>query len=263
MANKVKPLKKYGQNFLLNENYADKIVDSLEGQHDDIIIEIGPGDGILTKRLIKKKIRNIIAIEIDPRLSELLEHTYTNELTVIQKNVLDVSFSDFDFGSGVKIIGNIPYHITSKILFKIIEGGPSIKRAVLMIQREVADRLLAKPRAKAYGYLTVITQYHNKVQRILEVDREYFYPVPKVDSTVISLESKDLTSDLNDYILFRQILKTVFQQRRKMLRNSLKKLLKAKHMDIIKSINLNLRPEELSVDDYISLSNEISINGKN
>ncbi len=263
MANQVKPLKKYGQNFLLNENYADKIVDSLDCQQYDVIIEIGPGKGVLTKRLINKKFKKIIAIEIDPRLSEILAHTHKNDLTIIQKNVLDVSFSDFDSGNGVKIIGNIPYHITSKILFKIIESGTCIKRVVLMIQREVADRLLAKPRTKEYGYLTVVTQYHNKIQRILEVNREHFYPAPNVDSTVICLESKQPSLDLNDYKLFRQILKTAFQQRRKMLRNSLKNLLKVKHMDIVESINLDFRPEELSVENYISLSNEISINEKN
>jgi 16S rRNA (adenine1518-N6/adenine1519-N6)-dimethyltransferase len=129
-----------------------------------------------------------------------------------------------------------------------------------MIQKEVADSLLAKPRTKEYGHLTVVARYHNTIKRMLEVRRENFYPIPNVDSTVICLESKQPSADLNDYKLFRQILKTAFQQRRKMLRNSLKNLLMAKHLDVVESINLNSRPEELSVENYINLSNEIAIN---
>ena len=263
MANQVKPLKKFGQNFLINEKYAEKIVNTLQCQTDDIIIEIGPGKGVLTQHLIKQKNNKIIAIEIDPRLSELLKTKFGTKIRIIQESVLDVSFKKFDSNKSIRIIGNIPYYLTSQILFKIFETGINISQAVLMIQREVADRLLAEPRTKAYSYLTIMAQYHNNVQRVLEVNRDNFYPIPNVDSTVVSIEPKNHTSDLQDYQLFRQIVITAFQQRRKMLRNSLKKLLKEKNIETIKSISLTLRPEELFIQQYINLSNEISTYRKN
>jgi len=263
MANQIKPLKKFGQNFLINEEYAEKIVDSLQYHADETIIEIGPGEGVFTRYLVVGKYGRIIAIEIDPRLSEFLKNKFGNKITLVQESVLDISFSNFYSQNGIRIIGNIPYHITSQILFKIFDAGRNISQSVLMIQKEVADRLLAKPGTKPYSFLTVMAQYHNNVQRILEVTRDQFYPTPKVDSTVVNLEPRDSSFNLYDYQLFKQIVITVFQQRRKMLRNSLKKLLQIENRDNISSIDLNQRPEELSIQQFINLSNEISISRKN
>jgi 16S rRNA (adenine1518-N6/adenine1519-N6)-dimethyltransferase len=259
MANQIKPLKKFGQNFLINEEYAEKIVDSMQNRKEDIIIEIGPGEGVLTQFLIKGKYNRLIAIEIDPRLSELLEKKFGKKITIVQENVLNIPFSNFYSKNGIKIIGNIPYHITSQILFKIFDSAKNVSQAVLMVQKEVADRLLAKPKTKAYSFLTIMAQYHTDVQKILEVNKDQFYPPPKVDSTVVSLMPKEHMIELYDYRLFKQIVISAFQQRRKMIRNSLKKILQVNESGKIRSINLNHRPEELSIQQYINLSNEISI----
>ncbi|MCK4754161.1 MAG: ribosomal RNA small subunit methyltransferase A [Calditrichia bacterium] len=258
MATQIKPLKKFSQNFLQNKYYAEKIVDSLICRENDIILEIGAGKGVLTELLIQKKYKKLSVVEIDQRLAKLLEEKFSTDLTVIQDSILNVSFEQLAEDDRIKIIGNIPYNITSDIIFKIIDNYKYIKGAVLMVQKEVANRLVAETKTKDYGILTIFVSFHSKVQRLFNVDRENFYPVPNVDSSVVYLDFDILQNKTFDYRLFKKIVRTGFNSRRKMLRNSLKKLLILNEIDEISSILLDRRPEELSIEDFKILTNEIS-----
>jgi 16S rRNA (adenine1518-N6/adenine1519-N6)-dimethyltransferase len=258
MATQIKPLKKFGQNFLQNKYYAEKIVDSLNCKENDIILEIGAGKGVLTELLIQKKYKKLSVIEIDQRLAKLLEEKFSTDLTVIQDSILNVSFEQLVEDDRIKIIGNIPYNITSDIIFKIVDNFKHIKRAVLMVQKEVASRLVAETKTKDYGILTIFVGFHSKVQRLFNVNRENFYPVPNVDSSVVCFDFDILQNKTFDYRLFKKIVRTGFTSRRKMLRNSLKKLLISSDIDEISSISLDRRPEELSIEDFKILTNEIS-----
>jgi 16S rRNA (adenine1518-N6/adenine1519-N6)-dimethyltransferase len=258
MATQIKPLKKFGQNFLQNEYYAEKIVDFLNCRENDIILEIGAGKGVLTELLIQKKYKKLSVVEIDQRLAILLEKKFSTDLTVIQDSILNVSFEQLAEDDRIKIIGNIPYNITSDIIFKIVDNYEYIKRAVLMVQKEVASRLVAETKTKDYGILTIFVGFHSKVQRLFNVNRENFYPVPNVDSSVVYLDFDILQNKTFDYRLFKKIVRTGFNSRRKMLRNSLKKLLILNDIDEISSISLDRRPEELSIEDFKILTNEIS-----
>ena len=258
MTVKIKPLKKFGQNFLQNIDYAKQIVNALDCYENDIILEIGAGQGALTEILVQLNCKNITVLEIDSRLVTFLEKKFSPGVKVVKKSILDFSFSDMAVERRVKVLGNIPYHITSKILFKIIENHEKIQRAVLMVQKEVADRLLANVRSKDYGMLTVLVRSHSAVHRLLNISRENFQPVPRVDSSVVCLDIYDKTDGINNYEIFTKIVKTSFQTRRKMLQNSLKGLFRSWQIGIVESVPLTARPEELSIEEFRILSNEIS-----
>jgi len=258
MAAEIKPLKKFSQNFLKSFYYSEKIVAALDCQPDDIILEIGAGTGSLTDILVKQSYKHITVLELDSRLYDLLDQKYGSRITVVNRSILDFSINDLAKDSRIKVIGNIPYNITSNIIFKIIENHAYIKRAVIMVQKEVADRLLAKTRTKDYGILTVFVRCHSNIFRVLDVSRENFYPVPNVDSSVINLDLFEKTDGITDYQFFRKVVRVCFNNRRKMLRNSLKKIISDSDINKIKSVQLNMRPEELTVQDFKCLSNEIS-----
>ena len=258
MAAEIKPLKKFGQNFLNNTFYSKKIVEALECQEKDILLEIGAGTGALTDILIKQKFNRLTVLEIDIRLTDLLQQKYGSRISVLNKSILDFSFDELSKNSRIKVIGNIPYNITSDIILKIIENHAFIKRAVIMVQKEVADRLVAETRTKDYGILTVFIKCHGEINRVLDVSRDNFYPVPNVDSAVISFDLFEKIDGIADYNLFRKVVRICFNNRRKMLRNSLKKILDNQDINEIKSVQLDLRPEELTVQDFKTLSNEIS-----
>jgi 16S rRNA (adenine1518-N6/adenine1519-N6)-dimethyltransferase len=260
MSASVRPLKKFGQNFLTNQHIAEKIVDSLKIKTDDLIVEIGPGKGVLTKILSGKDLNQVIAIEVDSRLINDLNllNDENSKIKIIQKDFMEIDLEEFIIpGTNLKIIGNIPYHLTSSILFKLFENFQSISRVVLMIQKEVANRIVSNPRNKEYGILSVLTGLHGMVKKEFEVKRTDFYPIPKVDSAVVSIDFYSALDGLYEYDLFLYLVKGCFQTRRKMLQNSLKRIFGE---DITKSIgttDLQKRPEELSVQEFISLSNEI------
>ena len=258
MATQIKPLKKFGQNFLQNKYIAEKIVDFLNCEKNDVIIEIGPGKGVLTELLVKKTYKKFTVIEIDPRLSVAIKEKFPTDLSVIQESILDVSIEQIAKENRVKIIGNIPYYITSDIIFKIVDNFKYVKRAVLMVQKEVANRLVAETKTKDYGLLTIFVGIHANVRRVFDVDRENFYPVPNVDSSVVCIDFEILENKNFDYKLFKKIVRTGFTSRRKMLHNSLKKLLDSYKIKNITSISLDKRPEELSIADFKELTNEVS-----
>jgi 16S rRNA (adenine1518-N6/adenine1519-N6)-dimethyltransferase len=260
MSDQVRPLKKLGQNFLINNSISEKIVEILEPEKKDNIIEIGAGKGALTKILLERDSNQLIAIEVDKRLIKDLNllKKGNSEFRIIQNDFMDIPLPDLIApGTKTKVIGNIPYNLTSSILFKLLDNFKLISRVVLMVQKEVANRIVARPGNKEYGILSVLTALHGAVRKEFDVKKENFYPVPKVDSAVISINFFSKLTGLYDYDLFKKIVKGCFQTRRKMLQNSLKRVVGENITGILKTQDLKKRPEELSVLDFISLSNEV------
>ena len=231
----VKALKRFGQNFLKNPHISQKIVAAIEPDTGDTILEIGPGKGALTRMLLEKNIQRLIAVEIDKRLIEDLknfEEFYEN-FTLINDDFMDISLSEISYGSRIKLIGNIPYNLTSGILFKILDNYQYISRAVLMIQKEVAERIVSGPGSRDYGILSVMTGLHGNTSRVLNVSRENFSPVPRVDSAVISIDLFEKPDQVEDYSLFKEVVKASFQTRRKKMSNNLKRHFGTELTDLI------------------------------
>jgi 16S rRNA (adenine1518-N6/adenine1519-N6)-dimethyltransferase len=251
--------KRYSQNFLQNNTFAQQIVETLQITNNDVILEIGAGSGVLTRYIYPLAKRSFFVCEIDPRWIAHLRNMYTERITFLEQNILNVSFESLfnQFKTRIKVIGNIPYHITSPILFALTDQSPFISQAVLMVQKEIADRLTAAPRSKEYGILTVLIGSKATIRRIRNVSRKNFFPKPKVDSTVLELIFKHKIEDVSDETLFRQIVRQSFNTRRKMLHNSLKRILNTDILDQITSVPLTARPEELTIADFKKLANEI------
>jgi len=250
---KLDPIKSLGQNFLLDQNIAKKIVDLLEPYDKRLVIEIGPGSGSLTKLLIEKAY-NFIAIEIDKRSVELLNKEFPN-LRLINEDFLKINLSALveDFNETIRIVGNIPYNITSPILFKLFEYNKIIDDAVLMVQYEVAKRIAAKEKSKDFSILSVASSFFFDVKFCFEVSPNVFYPKPKVYSAVIKLTKKESKPNV-DPSLFISIVKACFNKRRKTLKNSLKSSIFKDLINLNLSVDLNKRAEELSFQDFVQLA---------
>ncbi len=263
-----RPKKFLGQNFLVDDNISRKIVSSIEAGENDVVIEIGPGQGALTKHFIKLCL-HFVAVEIDASVVLMLREKYGQSL-----NLLNEDFLKFDLGKvfeiftdsvkagaderKLKIIGNIPYNITSEILFKIIDSDTDIDSAVIMVQKEVAARITAKPGTKQYGILAVQIQAFADVRALFDVPPTAFFPKPDVHSTVIKLVINKYKHQINDRENFRSVVRTAFGKRRKTLRNSLKELMNEKNIDE-KDIPLDFirRPETLTVGEFVLIANMI------
>ncbi len=254
----VRPKKALGQHFLNDHNIARKIVDSLEIIPDQTVIEIGPGKGILTKYLIKKTQINLIPVEIDIEAFTYLIKNYPEiKDTLILENFLDVDLSSF--GNNLAIIGNLPYNISSQILFRILENHERISEFVCMLQKEVADRIISPPGNKTYGILSVLLQTWYDTNYLFTVNPEAFFPKPKVRSAVIKLVRNNRNELGCDEHFYKTIVKTSFNQRRKILRNSLSAFISGTN---IEGAILQKRPEQLAVEDFIYLAKFISIEKK-
>ncbi|MCC6866573.1 MAG: ribosomal RNA small subunit methyltransferase A [Ignavibacteria bacterium] len=254
--NNPRPKKSLGQNYLIDENISKNIVNTFLINEEDQILEIGPGKGSLTKHLLMKS-RIVKVIEIDSVNCGILNYNFP-DLQIINKDFLKINLKDLKDGDNkLRIIGNIPYNITTPIIFKLADNRNIINDAQLMIQEEVAQRITAKPNSKEYGIPTVILNVICRPKLLFKVSRNCFYPKPKVDSRIIYLDfniSKE--NEINDFSFFRKLVKTAFNTRRKTLRNSLKNL----NVDLSKcGIDLSLRAENLSIDKFIELSNNLSI----
>ncbi|HRE40299.1 MAG TPA: 16S rRNA (adenine(1518)-N(6)/adenine(1519)-N(6))-dimethyltransferase RsmA [Ignavibacteria bacterium] len=254
---KYRPKKFLGQNFLTDVNISKKIISFLEIEEGDTVLEIGPGHGALTKLLLNYDI-NLTAIEIDKFAFEELSLNLEGKVKIIHQDFLKTKLSDFYNGKKIKVIGNIPYNITSQILFKLFENYKIISKAVLMMQKEVAHRLKSVPNTKEYGILSVFTNLYSSPKIVYNVPPGAFFPKPKVDSSVVSMDFKDDIVVLKNPELFREVVRTSFNQRRKTLRNSLRKLFDEKNIDVnaIK-FDLSKRPEMLNIIEFTELTDEI------
>lgn len=253
------PLKKFGQNFLTQPAIAYKIVDALQISQSDTVIEIGPGPGTLTGFILEKKPRSFIAVEVDPRWAEHLKKEFGKSVQVIAEDFLKTDLLPFfSDDTSTKIIGNIPYNITSPILFKLLDYFPRINTSVLMMQREVARRIASNPGSKEWGILSVLMQTFADVKLMFDVSHKNFRPAPKVDSSVLRFDYFKQISDIDNPALYKKIIRTAFNYRRKMLRNSLSRMFDQSIVSSIDFIDLSRRPEQLSISEFKQLSNKIN-----
>ena len=236
--------KKWGQNFLQDPNIIRNIVQLLDPKPDDIVLEIGSGKGALTFE-IAQHVQTVHAIEIDPLLVNFLNKNAPGNVQVHKGDILDFDLAQFE--PPLKVIGNLPYYITSPILFKFLEWQRwSIM--VFMAQREVAQRITASPGNKIYGRLSVMAQALSIVELSINVPKTVFYPQPDVDSAVLKFKPGERKID--DFYFLSSLVKQSFSQRRKTLRNNLKGVLSVEQLGIL----AGLRAEALTVDQFIQLS---------
>lgn len=248
--------KKYGQNFLRNDAILDKIVSSFVCDDNFKIIEVGPGDGALTRKLIKKNV-DVVAFEIDESLKQFLDKIDVSNLRVVYGDFLDVNLENY-FNSNDKlcVVANIPYYITTPIITKFINDKFIPEVMVLMVQKEVAERLSAKVKTSSYGSITVLLNYYFDVEYLFTVDRKEFYPVPNVDSAIIKLVKKN-NNLVCDYNKFKSVVSVAFKQKRKNLRNNFKGYDLDKINSVLERHNLSLtnRAEDLSYEVFVEICN--------
>ncbi len=251
--------KSLGQNFLMDKNIINKIVDSIDSTKDDLIIEIGPGSGALTRELVKKD-SDIICFEIDERLKEKLNSIDSKKLKVVFGDFLKINldeYIDYNKYKHIYFVGNLPYYITTAIINKIVSESKPYQ-IVIMIQKEVADRFNAKVGKKQYNSLSLFLQYNFDIEKVCNVSKNCFEPIPKVDSCVLKLKSNKKTSAKDEEKLYK-LIKDAFKQKRKNLRNNLYNYDLDKIEKILNKYNKNLknRAEEIKLEEFIEISNNI------
>ncbi len=264
----IKPVKRLGQSFLVDNNITSRIVEACGIEEGDTVVEIGAGLGAMTA-MIAPRAERVIALEIDPKLIEVLNNEVGNipNVEIVHTDVLRYDFSSPLKGTGkLRVIGNIPYNVSSQILFRIIEFRDHISSAMLMLQKEVADRIIAIPGTKQYGILSVIILLYGVASRAMMVPASCFYPVPQVDSAVLKIDMrKELLCSYLDHDVFIETVKAAFSKRRKTLINNMKE------MNAIRSAGVNAlsvlaeagidgkrRGETLTVEEFARLSEVIS-----
>lgn len=254
--NKIYPKKSLGQNYLTDENISRNIVDAFNIAEGDNVIEIGPGQGAITKYILEKT-KNLAVVELDQNNCVILAERFP-ELNIIHKDILKFDYNSItpNEAKGLRVIGNIPYNITTEIIFNLIDARAIISDAQLMIQEEVAQRLAASPNSKEYGIPSVFIQVFSKPKLLFKVSKNSFYPRPKVDSRLIQFDfSITRESEINDIPFFKKFVKAAFGQRRKTLKNSLSIL----NLDLSQAeFDFKRRAETLSVTEFIELSNKFS-----
>jgi len=249
----IKPLKRFGQNYLIDKNIINKIISIINPQKDDIIIEIGPGQGALTQYLASSSAK-IFAFEIDKRVIEQLKEKFEN-VTFINADFLEIDLRELE-SSSLRIVGNIPYNITSPIIFKIFENNSLIRDAVLMVQYEVAKRMIAKVGTKDYGILSVLLKFFTDTELCFKVSPNVFYPKPKVYSAVVKMKIKECPDEIFNKT-FINVVKAAFGNRRKILKNSFSNSIFAQLNFEKSKIDLSKRAEQLDLADFIQLTNFI------
>lgn len=269
---RIKANKSLGQNFLINQEVVDKIVESSEITEEDLVIEIGPGLGTLTKKLLENA-GKVICIELDKNMLTILQDRFSNlkNFQLINEDVLKVNLKKIiqdekiknNFKSA-KIVANLPYYITTPIIMKLLEEKLDLESITVMIQKEVADRLIAVPGEKNIGAITYAVYYYADGQEILEVPNNAFIPEPEVTSKVIKLNlRKEVPIKVNDEEKMFKIIKSAFMQKRKTLLNSLTnaKVFTSKEegINILKKLNLNenIRAEKLTLENFADITNII------
>jgi len=254
-----KPKKSLGQHFLTDKNIVRKIVNIADIQASDFVWEVGPGKGILTEELLQTGC-DLTAFEIDEKLYPLLEEKFSNKLNLIKKDILKADWEDFFPNEKVKIVANLPYQITSPFLFKVVSFAEKFSQIVIMIQKEVAQRINAEIGTKDYSILTLKMQFYFDVSYGFTVKPHLFYPKPKVDSAVIKLIPRQDKPEIEDEKFFWKIVETAFRNRRKMLRNNLKAILSSEQIEeLSKEFDLSRRGETFLEKEFVDLYHKIQI----
>ncbi|MCD8309851.1 MAG: 16S rRNA (adenine(1518)-N(6)/adenine(1519)-N(6))-dimethyltransferase RsmA [Prevotellaceae bacterium] len=253
----VRPKKFLGQHFLKDLGIARAIADTVDACAGLPILEVGPGMGVLTQFLLQKE-RRLKVVELDDESVTYLRKTYPQlEEDIIEDDFLKMHLDRLFGGEPFVVTGNYPYNISSQIFFKVLANKERIPCCTGMIQREVAQRMASRPGCKAYGILSVLVQAWYHVEYLFTVDEQVFNPPPKVKSAVIRMRRNDVQSLGCDQQLFRQVVKTTFNQRRKTLRNSIMPIL-GKNCPLTKEPLFDKRPEQLSVAEFVDLTNQVA-----
>ena len=248
--------KSLGQNFLHDENIINLIIDTGNITNEDMVIEVGPGTGNLTEKILNKKPKDFIVIEKDKRLAKFLNEKFGNKIKVINDDMMKFSYKSF-YDKKLIIFGNLPYNISTQILtkwIKIKNLNSFCKKFILMFQKEVADRILAKTNSKNYGRLSIISNWKMNIKKIKDIDPSSFKPAPKVKSTLLVFKPKRELYNLKDPKNLEHITNIFFSQKRKMIKKPLKFLFKD-FQDISKKLDLdlNLRPQNLNNLTYYKI----------
>ena len=265
---KISADKSLGQNFLVSDEVVEGIVESANINKEDIIIEIGPGLGVLTNLLLEKS-DDVIAVELDNRMVEIISDRFKEKtnLTVIHEDILKVDLKELlnsrkkSENSKVKVVANLPYYISTPIIMKLLEQNQIIDEIIVMVQKEVGQRLTAKTGTRVAGAITYAVEFYSDATAIINVPKESFVPSPKVESAVIKLKIKSKTQNVNKEMLFK-VIKTAFSQRRKTLSNALVNgviVEKNKLEQVLEKAGLekNVRGENLTLEDFIKLCENI------
>lgn len=271
---KIRANKSLGQNFLINQNVVDKIVESSNISKEDLVIEIGPGLGTLTKELLERA-GKVICIELDKKMIKILLDRFSlyNNFEIIHEDVLKVRLNKIikeekekNGFKTAKIVANLPYYITTPIIMKLLEDRLDLESITVMVQKEVADRLIAIPGEKETGAITYSVYYYATSEGILEVPNDSFIPEPEVNSKVIKLTiRKEPPVEVKSRGVMFKIIKSAFMQRRKTLLNALTNtkvfMSKEEGLSILKDLNLdeNVRAENLSLEDFAEITNRILV----
>jgi 16S rRNA (adenine1518-N6/adenine1519-N6)-dimethyltransferase len=260
------PKRSLGQSFLVHQGTIETIVKLSGIQPGDQVVELGAGLGAMTRELSKKASR-VIGLEIDERLIKWVrkKRPLPGNVELRHSDILKVSFQGLaeELDGPLKIIGNLPYNISSQVIFKLIEERNYINRAILMLQKEVAERLVSGPGSKAYGILSVVTGYCADITRLMDMPPGLFRPRPKVTSTLVQLEFRKPVIIARDFALFKDIVRQAFQKRRKKLINALKGLAPFSQVEILHALEVcgidpGYRAEVLSIENFVTLSNTLA-----
>jgi len=247
--------KRFGQNFLTDQSIITSLIDAINPKTEEIIVEIGPGLGALTKPLLKK-INHLHVVEIDRDIVGWMQNEYAKN-TVTIHNVDALKFDFATLGKDIRVVGNLPYNISTPILFHLLDNLAQISDMHFMLQKEVVERMVAQPSTPAYGRLSVMLQYHLVMEYLITVPPEAFEPAPKVESAFVRcVPHAALPFVAKDEALFAKIVLAAFGQRRKTIRNTLKDFLSDIDFEQLQ-ISSQLRAENLSVKDFVDISNYI------
>ena len=261
----LKPKKTWSQNFLIDEDVLYDIAEAVLWEEVQTVVELGAGIGALSA-LLAGNARRVVAVERDRDLAAVLKSEFLNDpvVEVVEANAATLDFKDLAGRLGEKpaVVGNLPYHMATQILFHLLDSGADLSHWVLMFQKELADRLLAGPGTRAYGVVSVLVQQRTDIEKVLQVEPQAFYPRPKVRSSVLRFRPRaELRAPVGDWALFEQVVKGAFGQRRKKVRNallsSLGSRLNGEDLDRVllsADIDGGQRAEQLSIDDFSRLA---------
>ena len=256
---KIKAKKSLGQNFLIDKNIIKSIVNIGDIKKNNVILEVGPGTGNLTEYILKKNPKKIFVIEKDSNLVNLLNGKFSDKINILNKDVLKFDLNNIS-KEKIIIFGNLPYNISTKILTQWIttpEKFKCYKKLILMFQKEVADRILAKTNSRNYGRLSIISNWRLNIKKEFNISPQCFFPKPKVDSTLLSFVPKKEFYYIKNPENLEKITRIFFNQRRKMIKNPLKQIFKnPERVAVNFKLNLNLRPQNLSPLTYFNITRE-------
>ena len=251
------PRKRFGQNFLQDMGIISRLVRAITPKADDNMVEIGPGQGALTRPLLDD-LNTLNAIELDRDLIPFLRAGLEPKgLTVHEADALKFNFAELMDERPLRIVGNLPYNISTPLIFHLLSYQEKVQDMHFMLQLEVVDRLAAEPNSKVYGRLSVIAQYYCQVDKLFDVPPSAFNPPPKVMSAIVRLKPRKFEHQANDIEVFNKVVRFSFSQRRKTLRNNLKQILSTEQLELLTQ-DLRQRPEQLTVQDYVLMSNKIA-----